>query len=55
VDFGERDLHWLRNVTEPIATYSARPRECPAEGVKTAVRAALARRGSAPTRTELAA
>ena len=55
VDFGERDLHWLRNVTEPIATYSARPRECPGQGIKTVVRTALARRGGAPARTELAA
>jgi class 3 adenylate cyclase len=28
VDFGERRLHWLRNVTEPIGTYSARERSC---------------------------
>ena len=28
VDFGERRLHWLRNVTEPIGTYSARERAC---------------------------
>lgn len=28
VDFGERHLHWLRNVTEPIGTYSARERAC---------------------------
>jgi adenylate cyclase len=27
VDFGERRLHWLRNVTEPIGTYSARGRK----------------------------
>jgi len=26
VDFGERELHWLRNVPEPIGTYVARPR-----------------------------
>jgi adenylate cyclase len=26
VDFSERRLHWLRNVTEPIGTYSARVR-----------------------------
>ena len=27
VDFGERELHWLRNVSEPIGTYLARPRQ----------------------------
>jgi class 3 adenylate cyclase len=26
VDFGERELHWLRNVSEPIGTYLAAPR-----------------------------
>jgi adenylate cyclase len=55
VDFGTRHLHWLRNVTEPIGTYSARRRECPGEGIKTALRTALSRRGGAPTRAELAA
>ena len=28
VSFGERRLHWLRNVTEPIPTFSARERDC---------------------------
>jgi hypothetical protein len=28
VNFGERKLHWLRNVTEPIPTFSASPRDC---------------------------
>jgi adenylate cyclase len=55
VDFGERHLHWLRNVTEPIGAYSARDRSCPGEGVKSAVRTALARRGAEPGRAELAA
>jgi adenylate cyclase len=54
VDFGERRLHWLRNVTEPIGTYSARDRACPGEGLKTAVRAAFARRGGTHPRAELA-
>ncbi|MEA2390536.1 MAG: adenylate cyclase [Solirubrobacteraceae bacterium] len=27
VEYGERQLHWLRNVTQPVATYAARPRE----------------------------
>lgn len=26
IDYGERELHWLRNVTEPIATYLVEPR-----------------------------
>jgi adenylate cyclase len=26
IDFGERRLHWLRNVTEPIGTFSAQER-----------------------------
>ena len=26
VDLGERELHWLRNVSEPIGTHVARPR-----------------------------
>jgi adenylate cyclase len=26
VDFGERELHWLRNVSNPIGTHVARPR-----------------------------
>jgi adenylate cyclase len=26
VDLGERELHWLRNVSEPIATHLVRPR-----------------------------
>ena len=55
VDFGERSLHWLRNVTEPIGTYSARPRECPGEGVRSTLRALMARRQGAPARTELVA
>jgi adenylate cyclase len=28
VDFGERRLHWLRNVTEPIAAHAASIRSC---------------------------
>jgi adenylate cyclase len=36
VDFGERQLHWLRNVTEPIGTYSARKRSCSMHGVRAA-------------------
>jgi adenylate cyclase len=25
VDWGERELHWLRNVSEPVGTYLVRP------------------------------
>jgi adenylate cyclase len=32
-DFGERELHWLRNVPEPIGTYLARPRRDIRSGV----------------------
>ena len=31
VDFGERKLHWLRNVTEPVPTFTARERDCAAK------------------------
>jgi adenylate cyclase len=37
VDFGERRLHWLRNVTEPVATFSARERACWLQNVRGAV------------------
>jgi class 3 adenylate cyclase len=50
VEFGERQLHWLRNVTEPIGTFSARDRDCPASG---AWRATLARAARAPARAEV--
>jgi adenylate cyclase len=55
VDFGERHLHWLRNVTEPIGTYSVRRRACPRGGIRELIGAALARRGSAPPRAEVIA
>ncbi|HEX6116325.1 MAG TPA: adenylate/guanylate cyclase domain-containing protein [Solirubrobacterales bacterium] len=32
VEFGERRLHWLRNVTEPVPTFTARERDCPGSG-----------------------
>jgi class 3 adenylate cyclase len=44
VDFGERRLHWLRNVTEPIGTYSARERVCALDRI----RAAATRVGNRP-------
>ncbi|HZO59913.1 MAG TPA: adenylate/guanylate cyclase domain-containing protein [Solirubrobacterales bacterium] len=34
IDFGERRMHWLRNVTEPVATFSARERACWIENVR---------------------
>jgi adenylate cyclase len=59
IDFGERRLHWLRNVTEPVETYSARARPCPGERLGIAAWAS-ARRRSRPSagpagKTELAA
>lgn len=55
IDFGERRVHWLRNVTEPVGAYSARARSCPADRLRTAARSATARRGRAPARMEVAA
>jgi adenylate cyclase len=40
VDYGERELHWLRNVSEPIGTYLVRADD-PAGRVRTAVGRAL--------------
>ena len=37
VEFGARRLHWLRNVTEPVGTYSARQRPCWIENVRGAI------------------
>ena len=52
VDFGERRLHWLRNVTEPVPTYSARERACPGQSLKAAAARRFAR-GETPTATRL--
>jgi adenylate cyclase len=41
VEFGEHKLHWLRNVTEPIVTYSARQRRPPATRLRAAAARAL--------------
>jgi adenylate cyclase len=43
VEFGERRLHWLRNVTEPIAAHVASARAASAE--RCAIMRRLARRG----------
>jgi adenylate cyclase len=48
VDFGERRLHWLRNVTEPIGTYSARERQCLIDRLRGAGEG-IARRSVPPT------
>lgn len=56
VDFGERRLHWLRNVTEPIGTFSARERSCPiAGGMRRFATRAQARREVTQTRIGIAA
>jgi class 3 adenylate cyclase len=52
VDFGDRRLHWLRNVTEPIGTYSARERSCWLERVRDAAGRAGTRRVRATARLE---
>jgi class 3 adenylate cyclase len=33
VEFGERKLHWLRNVTEPVPTFTARECDCSPAGM----------------------
>lgn len=40
VDFGERRLHWLKNLTEPVAAHAASPRE----GLRERLRAGCARK-----------
>ena len=54
VDFGEQHLHWLRNVTEPIVTYSAHQRSCPVERVRAAASRARGSRSRPATRLEAA-
>jgi adenylate cyclase len=44
VNFGERELHWLRNVSEPIGTHLVRPRRQFRTGVGRALGHALGRR-----------
>jgi adenylate cyclase len=43
VSYGERELHWLRNVSEPIATYLVEPREGPSRTVRARLACALGR------------
>jgi adenylate cyclase len=52
VDFGERKLHWLRNVTEPIGTYSARERSWPTRSLLAAAARVTGQRPCVPTRLE---
>jgi hypothetical protein len=54
IEFGERRLHWLRNVTEPIGTYSARERACPGHGLRAAAGRLATRRARGTTRLETA-
>jgi class 3 adenylate cyclase len=54
VDFGERRLHWLRNVTEPIGTYSARGRECVIHRISTAATRVVGKRSRPAARLEAA-
>jgi adenylate cyclase len=43
VDYGDRELHWLRNVSEPIATYLVQAREDPGGGVRARIACVLGR------------
>jgi adenylate cyclase len=52
VDFGERKLHWLRNVTEPIGTYSARERSWPVHSFLAAAARVTRQRPGATARLE---
>jgi adenylate cyclase len=52
VDFGERRLHWLRNVTEPIGAYSARERPRVVRGMRAAAARFHGFRICAPARLE---
>jgi adenylate cyclase len=49
VDFGERQLHWLKNVPEPVAAVSASRHECAGPGRARSALAKLAGRRSAST------
>jgi adenylate cyclase len=52
VDFGERKLHWLRNVTEPIGTYSARERSWAIDNILAAAARATGHRPGPTARLE---
>jgi adenylate cyclase len=55
IDFGERHLHWLRNVTEPVGARAARPLSSPRQRLLTAARAACGCRSSEGATVEVAA
>jgi adenylate cyclase len=43
VDYGQRELHWLRNVTEPIGTYRVQVNESSGGGVRARIACVLGR------------
>jgi adenylate cyclase len=43
VDYGRRELHWLRNVTEPIGTYRVQVQVSSSGGVRARIACALGR------------
>jgi adenylate cyclase len=43
VDYGERELHWLRNVTEPIGTYRVQVKERSGGGMRATIACVLGR------------
>jgi adenylate cyclase len=53
VDFGERRMHWLRNVTQPVSAHLASSRRCPLSASAFFLRPAWRRR-PATTRHQLA-
>ena len=54
VAFGEHKLHWLRNVTEPIVTYSARARRPGMDRMRAAAACVLTQRPASAVRLEVA-
>jgi adenylate cyclase len=43
IDYGERELHWLRNVTEPMGTYRVQVKESFGGGVRGRIACVLGR------------
>jgi class 3 adenylate cyclase len=43
VDYGQRELHWLRNVTEPIGSYRVQVNESSGGGVRARIACVLGR------------
>ena len=43
VDYGQRELHWLRNVSEPIGTYRVQVKESSGGGVRARIACMLGR------------